>query len=146
MIGPAFGETHSVVSEMAIEKKLYYYDVYKSFVKIKIEHEKLLDNVFSNVLNEELIVDNIFLTYFLTTDNSRQSLDTTKFRLYEGEENFKIPLIKVYPEKIYLKKDKKNIETIVSHEVIEIISKQLIDKLSVDWVLFNTRDYKKVIH
>ena len=146
MIGPAYGETHSVVSEMAIEKNINYYDVYKSFIKIKIEHEKLLDNVFSNVLKEELIVDDIFLTYFLTTDNSRQSLDTTKFRLYEDEENFKIPLLKVYPEKIYLKNDKKNIETIVSHEVIEIISKHLIDKLAVDWVLFNTRDNKKVIH
>ena len=146
MIGPAYGETHSVVSEMAIEKKINYYDVYKSFIKIKIEHEKLLDNVFSNVLKEELIVDDILLTYFLTTDNSRQSLNTTKFRLYEDEENFKIPLIKVYPEKIYLKNDKKNIETIVSHEVIEIISKHLVDKLAVDWVLFNTRDNKKVIH
>lgn len=146
MIGPAFGETHSVVSEMAIEKNINYYDVYKSFIKIKIKHEKLLDNVFSNVLNEEVIVDDIFLTYFLTTDNSRQSLDTTKFRLYEDEENFKIPLIKVYPEKIYFKNDKKNIETIISHEVIEIISKHLIDKLAVDWVLFNTRENKKIIH
>ena len=146
MIGPAFGETHSVVSEMAIEKNINSYDVYKSFIKIKIEHEKLLDNVFSNVLNEELIVEDIFLTYFLTTNNSRQSLDTTKFRLYEDEENFKIPLIKVYPEKIYFKNDKKNIETIISNEVIEIISKHLIDKLAVDWVLFNTRENKKVIH
>ena len=146
MIGPAFGETHSVVSEMAIEKNINYYDVYKSFIKIKIEHEKLLDNVFSNVLNEELIVEDIFLTYFLTTNNSRQSLDTTKFRLYEDEETFKIPLIKVYPEKIYLKNDKKNIKKIISHEVIEIISKHLIDKLAVDWVLFNTRENKKVIH
>ena len=115
MIGPAFGETHSVVSEMAIEKNINYYDVYKSFIKIKIEHEKLLDNVFSNVLNEELIVEDIFLTYFLTTNNSRQSLDTTKFRLYEDEETFKIPLIKVYPEKIYLKNDKNNIKKIISH-------------------------------
>ena len=146
MIGPAFGETHSVVSEMAIEKNINYYDVYKSFIKIKIEHEKLLDNVFSNVLNEELIVEDIFLTYFLTTNNSRQSLDTTKFRLYEDEETFKIPLIKVYPEKIYLKNDKNNIKKIISHEVIEIISKHLIDKLAVDWVLFNTRENKKVIH
>ena len=44
MIGPADGETHSVVSEMAIEKNISYYDVYKSFIKIKIMHEKLLDN------------------------------------------------------------------------------------------------------
>ena len=33
MIGPAFGETHSVVSEMAIEKNINYYDVYKSFIR-----------------------------------------------------------------------------------------------------------------
>ena len=146
MIGPADGETHSVVSEMAIEKNISYYDVYKSFIKIKIEHEKLLDHVFSNVLKEELIVDDVFLTYFLTDGPERQFFDTKKFRLYDDEKDFKIPIIKVYPEKVFIQKDKRQIETIISHEVIETISKHLCENLTVDWVLFNTKENKRVLH
>lgn len=146
MIGPPSGETHSVVSEMAIEKNINFYDVYKSFIRIKIEHDRLLDNIFSNVLKEELIVDDIFLTYFLTDGPERQFFDTQKFRLYDDEKDFKIPIVKVYPEKVFLQKDKKRIDTIISHEVIETISKHLCEKLEVDWVLFNTQENKKVIH
>jgi hypothetical protein len=133
IFGPPAEDIYERFLQIAAENDQIFSDVYRAFIRDLFDRgggEKLLNELFSAVVGEELSLNEVFQTYQCWWGRKDKF---EKFYLTSTDQDAKVPAIMVFPPK-FTNSNGETLETIVDFEHANLVSAMIGQSLKLDWV------------
>tara|TARA_B100000886_G_C20230526_1_gene410353 strand:+ start:94 stop:540 length:447 start_codon:yes stop_codon:yes gene_type:complete len=115
--------------EISKESSKTFSEVYKNFLKHSIQDNKVLEMVFKEVIEKEILFNEYFFGEMMTAENN----DQNKKFFTQNNESINIPTLTIYPPKITYKNGSL-IDFDFNNEYAEITLGLLGTILRLDWI------------